>query len=315
MAFYSFHLFAGIGGGILADVALGFRPVGAVKNDSFCQKVLLSRQAARCLPWFPIWDDVRTFSASNPKTSDFVERLRSVRNSLVICGGFPCQDVSIAGKGVGLCGEKSGLWKDFSRVVREIRPGFVFLENSPELVRRGLSDILTDFAALGYAFTWGVVSAAAVGAPHLRRRFWGLAVSDSNLQYCQKLYQFIATKTPFPGFKEFCCSLSNPRYKWSSGVFGSEETYCTAGTFDGTRKKVNVCGQWRDSEPVLGRVADGFSHWLDRFGQFDESELSIPRIVLNCKNRANKLRALGNAQVPICAAVAFVVLLSRFLQV
>ena len=126
MEFYSLHLFSGIGGGILADVALGVRPVGAVEIDSFCRSVLLSRQANGCLPGFPIWDDVRSFRCENPSTFPFIDRLCSIRENLIISGGFPCQDISIAGSRKGLNGEKSGLWWEFARIVREIRPGFSF---------------------------------------------------------------------------------------------------------------------------------------------------------------------------------------------
>ena len=90
----------------------------------------------------------------------------------LLVGGFPCQDISAAGTGRGLEGERSGLWREFARVLREIRPGYVFVENSPMLVGRGLGRVLGDLAALGYAARWNVLSAAAVGALHERERIW-----------------------------------------------------------------------------------------------------------------------------------------------
>ena len=90
-----------------------------------------------------------------------------------------CQDISSAGKGQGISGERSGLWKEFARIVREVRPKYVFLENSNLLVRRGLDVVLSDLAKMRYSLAWGIVSATDVGAPHLRKRFWGLAISDS----------------------------------------------------------------------------------------------------------------------------------------
>ena len=179
MVLYTFHLFAGAGGGILADLLLGHRPIGAVEIEQYPRDVLLRHQLTGELPRFPIWDDVRSFSIDNDATRPFIERLRGIREQLCISGGFPCQDISAAGKRAGITGEKSGLWKEFARIIREVRPKYVFLENSNLLVRRGLDVVLTDLAEMRYSLAWGIISAADVGAPHLRKRFWGLAISDS----------------------------------------------------------------------------------------------------------------------------------------
>lgn len=314
MEFYSLHLFSGIGGGILADVALGVRPVGAVELDPFCRSVLLSRQADGVVSRFPIWDDVRSFGRDNPATFPFIDQLCSIRENLIISGGFPCQDISIAGSRKGITGDKSGLWREFARIVREIRPGFVFVENSPELIRNGLSDVITDFAALGYSFSWGIIPASAVGAFHLRRRFWGVACPDSNLQHCKKFFQFVATSAKVPGLAEFCRALSDSSYKRSAGLFRCPSSYCATFSPDCSGEKSNGRGEWREFKPGVDRISHGFSNWLDEFGWFDPSEKGIPRIIADCSDRTNKLRALGNAQVPACAAFAFCVLLSRFLS-
>lgn len=311
MVFYSLHLFAGIGGGILADVALGVRTVGAVENDKFCRSVLLSRQASRCLPFFPLWDDVRSFRRDNSSTSAFIDCLRSIRENLIISGGFPCQDISPAGSRKGINGEKSGLWSEFSRIVCEIRPALVFVENSSELVRNGLSKVVTDFAALGYSFCWGIIPASAVGAFHLRRRFWGVACSYSYLQHCQEFFQFVATKTKIPRLAKFCRALSDSRFKRSAGLLWQQAAYCATSSPYREGEKSDGSRQRREFKPGVGGMVDGFSRWLDEFGYFDPSELGLERIVDNCKDRTNKLRALGNAQVPACAAFAFCVLLSR----
>jgi DNA (cytosine-5)-methyltransferase 1 len=164
MAYNTFHLFAGAGGGILADVLLGHNPVGACEIEPYPRNVLLARQRDRILPNFPIWDDVATLDG-NPW-----------RGSVdVLCGGFPCQDISAAGKGAGITGERSSLWKEYARLVGEMRPRFVFAENSPLLRTRGLSVVLRDLAALGYDARWGVLGAGAIGAPHKRDRMWVLA--------------------------------------------------------------------------------------------------------------------------------------------
>lgn len=161
-------LFAGAGGGILGGRLLGWRTVCAVEIDPYARRVLLARQADGCLGRFPIWDDVRTFDGT---------RWRGTVD--VISGGFPCQDISAAGKGAGITGTKSGLWKEMARIVGEVRPRFVFVENSPLLVSRGLALVLGDLAAMGYDARWGVLGAEHAGAPHKRHRLWIMAYSFS----------------------------------------------------------------------------------------------------------------------------------------
>ena len=165
---YALHLFAGAGGGLLADIIGGETvPVCAVEIEKHPQSVLALR-----FPDLPIWDDVTTFRADNPETAPIFADLRSVADSLVIAGGFPCQDISCAGRGAGIGGERSGLWREYARIICEIRPRFVFVENSPMLANRGLGDVLGDLAALGYDAAWGVLSAEALGARHERERIW-----------------------------------------------------------------------------------------------------------------------------------------------
>ena len=157
----TFHLFAGAGGGILADLLLGHNPIGACEIEPYPRNVLLARQRDGFLPNFPIWDDVCTLDG------------KPWRGSVdVLCGGFPCQDISAAGKGAGITGERSGLWKEYARLIGEMRPKFVFAENSPLLRTRGLGVVLEDLASLGYHARWGVLGARDVGAPHKRDRIW-----------------------------------------------------------------------------------------------------------------------------------------------
>ncbi len=165
------HLFAGAGGGILGDVILGHIPVCAIEIDAYPRSVLLARQRDGLLPRFPCWDDARTFDG------------RPWRGSVdIINGGFPCQDISSAGKGAGIEGEKSGLWKEMARIIGEVRPRFVFVENSPVLTSRGLGRVLGDLAALGYDAEWGVFGAADVGADHARGRLFILC---ADAQQCE----------------------------------------------------------------------------------------------------------------------------------
>ena len=160
-------LFAGAGGGILGGKILGWRTVCAVEYEEYAAGVLIQRQNDGLLPPFPVWDDVRTFDGKPWRgTVD------------VVSGGFPCQDISAAGKGAGLDGERSGLWREMARIIGEVRPRFVFVENSPLLISRGLAVVISDLAEMGYDAQWCCISASDTGAPHKRDRIW-LVASDT----------------------------------------------------------------------------------------------------------------------------------------
>jgi DNA (cytosine-5)-methyltransferase 1 len=148
----------------LGGLLLGWRTVCAVELDPYCRSVLLARQRDGMLERFPIWDDVRTFDG-----------LPWRGHVDVISGGFPCQDISLAGRGAGIDGERSGLWSEFARIIGEVRPRFAFVENSPALAARGLGRVLGDLASMGYDAQWGVLGAVHVGAPHERHRMWIVA--------------------------------------------------------------------------------------------------------------------------------------------
>ena len=157
------HLFAGAGGGILGGMLLGHTCVCAVEIEPYCREVLLQRQRDGILPRFPIWDDVRTFDG---------KPWRGIAE--VVCGGFPCTDISAAnhnGKGVDE-GEHSGLWREMARIICEVRPAKVLVENSPMLTNRGLGSVMGDLAAMGYDARWGVLGACNAGLLHKRERIW-----------------------------------------------------------------------------------------------------------------------------------------------
>lgn len=162
------HLFAGAGGGILGGMLLGHTTVCAVEIDPYCRKVLFQRQRDGILQKFPIWDDVRTFDG------------KPWRGKIdVLCGGFPCQDISCAGKGAGIDGERSGLWREMARIIGEIRPNFTFVENSAMLISRGLDRVLGELSEMGYDARWGIVSAENAGLVHKRERIWILSHARS----------------------------------------------------------------------------------------------------------------------------------------
>lgn len=314
MALYTLHLFAGAGGGILADMLIGHRPIGAVEIDPYCRRVLLSRQADGRLLSFPVWDDVRSFRFDNPDTRGFIAHLQAVRNNLCISGGFPCQDISAAGKGAGIRGDKSGLWSEFARIIGEIRPRYAFLENSPQLIRRGLDIVTGDLVSLGYSVTWCVLSAASVGALHLRRRFWAVAkrdVSDSDSQHGKKLCDGIAEEAQDVRPAQLRCQVSDADGVSVWGLYRSKAQNPTDGLSDGRGEAESLRRKFRNAQPRLGGMAHGLASWVDanRAGTlWQDDEAGIPRVRQQSDNRIKRLKAIGNGQVPLCAAAAWTIL-------
>jgi len=233
------HLFAGAGGGILGGMLLGHTTICAVEIEPYCREVLLQRQRDGILPKFPIWDDVTTFDGTPWRGK--VD---------VVCGGFPCQDISSAGKGAGITGERSGLWGEMARIIGEIRPKYAFVENSPMLTLRGLDRVLGDLSEMGYDARWGVVGAYHVGAPHRRERVWIVAYSaTSGLQGDKSRFSFSTTSRAVQPLEH-----------------GAE------GAFDDIPKPYGL------------RSYHGMANSVDR------------------------IKAIGNGQVPLVAATAFTIL-------
>ena len=231
------HLFAGAGGGILGGMLLGHTPVCAVEIEPFPRRVLLQRQRDGILPRFPIWDDVQTFDG------------KPWRGKVdVVCGGFPCQDISVAGKGAGIDGERSGMWGEMARIIGEIRPRFVFVENSPMLVGRGLARVLGDLAEMGYDARWGVLGADDCGAPHKRKRIWLLAARSEHTDTDLKRAQ-VQVEGGFPTIEQLGSDSSE------GGDRGGE--------------------RWWATEPDVGRVAHGVASRVDRIKALGNGQVSL----------------------------------------
>ena len=167
------HLFAGAGGGILGGMLLGHTTVGAVEIEPYCRRVLLQRQRDGILPKFPIWDDVCTFDG------------KPWRGKVdVVCGGFPCPDFSNANQSAsrmsGINGKRSGLWSEMFRIICEVRPKIVFVENVPNLLKLGVGDVLGDLASSGYDSKWCVLGSKNCGGVHKRDRLWIFASHSSS---------------------------------------------------------------------------------------------------------------------------------------
>jgi len=288
-------LFAGSGGGILGGHLLGWRTIAAVEIEDYPRRVLLQRQADGFLPRFPVWDDICTFDG------------HPWRGKVdVISGGFPCQDISAAGKGDGLDGERSGLWTHMARVVSEVRPPFVFVENSPMLTTRGGTRVIADLAQMGYDTKWTVMGAADIGAPHQRDRMWIVSRQREFFSHPQhhrngwgKQQQESPTQeigvtayTQRKGLEGQSDSgeqevswigsgspLANPKNK--GDVWREWELGFTQQEYNSRGSPTHGGGEWWSVEPSLGRVAHGVAHRVDR------------------------LKAIGNGQVPLCAATAW----------
>jgi len=266
-------LFAGAGGGILGGHLLGWRTVCAVEWDTYAASVLLARQNDGILPPFPIWDDVQAFDG------------RPWRGIVdVVSGGFPCQDISCAGKGAGITGERSGMWAHMARIIGEVRPRFAFIENSPMLVTRGLDTVLCDLAEMGYDAEWGIISAADCGAPHLRERIW-IVATDGNTNSHSKS---IITEHDETSRMQIMVA-----YTGSKGLEGSKKT-----GNDGTDRT-----QPRNQQPAGRGGVSRRRGW--------PTEPAIRRVVDGCPARMDRLTALGNMQVSRVAATAFSILSNR----
>jgi DNA (cytosine-5)-methyltransferase 1 len=158
-------LFSGIGGLALGLKRAGMQTAAFCEVEPYCRRVL-----ERHWPGTPIYDDVRTL------TGDRLRRDGIIINALA--GGFPCQDISYAGFGAGLAGDRSGLWFEYARLIGELGPDLVVVENVSALLDRGMGDVLGTLSDLGYNAIWDTVTACAVGHPHMRRRVFIVAYAD-----------------------------------------------------------------------------------------------------------------------------------------
>lgn len=232
-------LFSGAGGLDLgAKIIGGFKTVAYCEREPYAQKVIIERIGGGYLDDAPIHDDVCSFDG------------RPWRGIVdIVSGGFPCQDLSIAGKRGGLReGTRSGLWYQYARIVREIRPSFILVENVSGLLADGaLGIVLGDMAQMGFDAEWAMFPAGAVGAPHLRERVFIVAYARG-------------------------IARTDPRAELG---FITKEVGWTKQTFGRKNWKQLEMGSWRDlspsqlqeisgcSEPPLLRMDDGVAEWMD----------------------------------------------------
>jgi DNA (cytosine-5)-methyltransferase 1 len=202
----------------------------------------------------------------------------------ILAGGFPCQDLSYAGKGAGIDGERSGLWAEYARLIRELRPRYVVVENVSALLARGLGRVLGDLAACGYDAEWDCIPASAVGAPHRRDRIWLIAYSQ-----CDELRLESGWG-------------SGPRGAGASLADVDGEARALADAHGGGRQVLGL-PQPGGIEGELRHLAHGCSqggqleHPASRAGAW-ESEPDVGRVAHGVPHRVDRLRSLGNALVP-----------------
>lgn len=266
------HLFAGAGGGLLADLILGHTPVVAVEWDAYCCQVLRERAADGWFPGLHVHEgDVRLFDPS-----EYAGRVDC------IAAGFPCQDISSAGKGGGINGARSGLYREVMRAIDAVRPRFVFLENSPQIRTRGRHVVIADLVARGYAWRDGILAASDVGAPHQRDRWWCLAQrSDTPDERRGEARQL---RHDEPAQRAACVREEVPDANGNSIqriIVGSPDAQGRQEPCNGSTGSRDHGIGWWTVEPRVCRVVDG-----------------LPA-------RAHRIRALGNAQVPLQAAAAW----------
>ena len=277
-------LFAGAGGGILGGHLLGWRTVAAVEIEDYPRRVLLQRQADGILPRFPIWDDVQTFDGGPWRGK--VD---------VISGGFPCQDISCAGKGAGIDGERSSMWTHMARIIGEVRPRFVLVENSPMLVGRGLARVLGDLAEMGYNAEWGIVGAVNAGAPHKRDRIW--LISTHAMQQGESQPRADKADEKTGGCRHDAKRRSGGDDRREFGTCSHEEVADPISERGCSREaRVEDAEDARESS----RCERGL-HWWD-------TEPNVGRVAHGVAARVDRLKAIGNGQVPAVAELAWEIL-------
>lgn len=326
------HLFAGIGGGLLADRILGHDPIIAVEWDKYACQVLRERAADGWFPNLRVWEgDVRLFDPS-----EYAGKVDCIH------AGFPCQDISVAGNQAGLGeGTRSGLYREVLRIAGIIKPRQIFLENVSAILSNGLGTVLADLAALGYDCRWICLRASDVGAPHHRDRWWGLC-THADLQYGQRRSESQQPNsdsgTAWIEPKGLCGNVRNTKHVGRnaaevSGKDISDESQTPPRSQLCGNEPTGASGSWKDSDVAdteclrqsgqgqherpkhsaqdsdwqANRLIDsgeGNADWWD-------VESLVGRVAGRSAYRVERLKGLGNIQVPMQAAVAYSVLNQR----
>jgi len=243
-------LFSGIGGFALGAYLAGFRAENHFYSeiDNFCIELYKKR----------FTDSIYL---GDIKNIDCDELKRKYHGEWVITGGFPCQDISIAGKGAGLDGERSGLWFEMWRIIRELRPKFIIAENVSAITFRGLARVLSSLAEIGYSAEWQSIRASDFGAPHKRERIWIVAYANTNSIDGSKLgEQYFGAKKLDGSSKNKLVPRNALANAMREGLQGQREKPF------GIKKEFKNIGDncWWEVEPNVGRMAHGVPKRVDR---------------------------------------------------
>jgi DNA (cytosine-5)-methyltransferase 1 len=298
-------LFSGIGG-----FSLGLERTGGFETVAFCEIEKYPRAIlAQHWPSVRIYENVKTLTSEQLAADGIVPD--------VICGGFPCQDISLAGKGAGLEGERSGLWFEYHRLIKEIRPSWVIAENVSALRSRGLDDVLRSLAEIGYDAEWHCIPASAVGAPHRRDRIWIVAYPNSNSINGRGESQFSDNSSGEKICNEFGGLRSN---------VADTKIMQRNGRNDNTRECLEpktILQSRNGGRPanVADALREGLEGQFQGFGQIERPlretakpilgtdnwsqrtiswavEPDVGRVAHGVSKRVDRLKALGNAVVP-----------------
>ena len=274
--------FAGIGGFSYAahELVGGFETTQFVEIDPFCQKVLKKH-----FPKVPCHDDIKTFTAY-PGQYD------------VITGGFPCQDISVAGRREGITDQsRSGLFYELIRVIRLVRPKFVVMENVAAILNNGLDIVLGELSEAGYDAEWSIISASSLGAAHRRSRWWCVAYTND----------YGSSSSSISGFNDETDSSSQERQNQVSESSGSSKSSDSriVRSSEGNVTDSNSEGLQRK---ILSKMESGIwsakhTRRLDPNWRSYVSKPILPRGSYGLSNRVDRTKALGNSIVPAVAAI------------
>jgi len=263
-------LFSGIGGFALAASWVWKKEheiVGFCEIDKYCQKVLKKHWSN-----VPIYEDIRKLDE------------KKIKNIDLITGGFPCQDISIAGKGAGITGERSGFWTEMCRIIGGVRPRYALIENVPMLIHRGLGRVLSDLAKIGYDAEWQIISAKQVGARHLRKRIWIVVYPDSSGHLYREFKEQSAEKRI-----KAQCKLESCRE--NAGIVSDANRK----RLEGRKKTGDVESSGQKPRKQSTRHNKGEATWA--------TEPNVGRVANGIPSRVDRLKGLGNAIVPQVAEI------------
>jgi DNA (cytosine-5)-methyltransferase 1 len=263
-------LFSGIGG-----FSLGLERTGGFQTVAFCDSDKKTHLVLKKhWPNVPIFDDVSTLKGKDLGTVE------------IITGGFPCQDLSVAGKGAGLAGARSGLWWQFHRLIEETQPKYVIAENVAVLRSRGLDQVLRSLHQIGYDAEWHCIPASAVGAPHQRDRIWIVAYSESVFSDGGNYNAGISMESKTQSESRNSSREKSVAYSGGEGLegfgirtIGTEQKESLPTRSGCIVRAINKSDFW-EVEPQLGRVADGIPNRVDRLKQLGNSLVpQIPELI------------------------------------